>query len=112
MSLQEVTTSNFEDTVAASQEPVLVDVWGHSCKPCLALMPAVEKMAQRLEGEVRIVKLNAPENRELCRSLKVLGMPTFLLFREGQEVARLTEKEPDQARLEGWLKDALKEPQH
>ena len=68
---------------------VLVDFWGPSCAPCLALMPAVEELERRYEFAVRLVKVNATENRQICRDLKVLGLPSYLLFRGGEEVERL-----------------------
>jgi thioredoxin-like negative regulator of GroEL len=69
---------------------VLVDVWGPNCAPCLALMPSIEEMAERHRGRLRLVKVNAPENRGICRELRVFGLPTYVLFRDGEEVSRLS----------------------
>ena len=55
--------------------------------------PEVESLAGRYEGRVRLVEVNAPENRAVCRDLRVMGLPTYLVFREGAEVARLTGEE-------------------
>lgn len=81
----EATTEAFGELIGAGK--VLVDFWGPGCAPCLALMPAVEE----LEGKhgVSLVKVNAPENRQICRDLRVLGLPSYVLFSEGQEVERL-----------------------
>jgi len=68
---------------------VLVDIWGPACAPCLALMPQVEELERSYEGHLRLVKVNAPENRQVCRDLRVLGLPTYLLFHDGEEVERL-----------------------
>ena len=54
---------------------VLVDFWGPRCQPCLALMPAVEALEESYEGRLKLVKVNAPENRTVCRDLKVMGLP-------------------------------------
>jgi thioredoxin 1 len=70
--------------------PVLVDVWGPDCRPCLALMPAVETLAERYQDRVRFVKVNAPDNRKVCRDLRVAGLPAYLTMRDGVEVERLT----------------------
>ena len=67
---------------------VLVDFWGPRCQPCLALMSAVEALEESYEGRLKLVKVNAPENREVCRDLKVLGLPAYLLYRAGAEVER------------------------
>jgi thioredoxin 1 len=69
---------------------VLVDFWGPRCQPCLALMPAVEELGERYARSVRLLKLNAPENRKLCRDLRVAGLPAYITMRDGVEVERLT----------------------
>lgn len=69
---------------------VLVDFWGPRCVPCLALMPAVEKLEQEYGGGFKLVKVNAAENRQIARDLKVIAMPTFVLYRDGLEVERLS----------------------
>jgi thiol-disulfide isomerase/thioredoxin len=98
------TKEDFRDLVADGV--VLVDVWGPSCAPCLALMPHVEALAQR-RTELRVVKVEAPKARRLCMELKVMGLPAFLLFRDGTEVARLAEPDLGPARLDAWLDESL-----
>ena len=85
----EVNREDFEKEVVESQEPVLVDFWGPQCKPCLALMPTVEKLEKNYEGRLKVVKLNAAGNRMLCAKLRVMGLPTFLLYKDGVEINRL-----------------------
>lgn len=86
----EVNKDNFEQEVLQADQPVVVDVWGPSCQPCLNLMPEVEALAKRYEGKVKVVKLNSVQNRRLCIDLKVMGLPTFLLFKNGNEVQRIS----------------------
>lgn len=86
----EVNKDNFEQEVLQADQPVVVDVWGPSCQPCLNLMPEVEALAKRYEGKVKVVKLNSAQNRRLCIVLKVMGLPTFLLFKDGNEVQRIS----------------------
>ena len=100
----EATREDFFDLVADGT--VLVDVWGPSCAPCLALLPHVEALAAT-RPELRVVKVEAPKARRLCMELKVMGLPAFLLFRDGEEVARLAEPELRPDRLESWLDGAL-----
>ena len=69
---------------------VLVDIWGPQCQPCLALMPAVEALAETYGQRVRFLKVNAPDNRKICRDLRVAGLPAYLTMRGGVEVERLT----------------------
>ena len=75
---------------ASREQPVLVDFWGPSCGPCLKMMPWVEEYAGQIAGRARVVKVNTAENKRLGMRLRVMGLPTFALFRDGAEVARLT----------------------
>jgi thioredoxin 1 len=85
-----MTTEATADTFAGlvAEGCVLVDFWGPRCVPCLALMPAVEKLEERLPG-LRVVKVNAAENRQVCRDLRIFGLPTFVFYRDGKESSRL-----------------------
>lgn len=84
----DATVETFPELVAAG--PALLDIWGPQCAPCIALMPVVEELERRFEGRFRLLKLNAPENRKVCRDLRVIGLPTYITFRDGEEVERLT----------------------
>lgn len=57
---------------------------------CIQMMPQVEALAQKYEGKVKIAKVEAPKNRRLCMDLRVMALPTFLVFKEGKEVERLS----------------------
>lgn len=106
----EATRENFRDLVADGQ--VLVDVWGPDCQSCLAMMPHVEKMAEDSGGSLRVVKLEAPKARRLCMEMKVMGLPAFLLFRDGAEVARINGPQVTPESLTKWFeenKDTTKE---
>lgn len=86
----EVNADTFEKEVVQSDIPVLVDFWGPQCVPCLALMPKVEELGERYGEKLKITKVDASKNRRLCLNLKVFGLPTFLFYRGGKEVNRLT----------------------
>jgi len=100
----EATRESFDELV--ENGTTLVDVWGPDCKPCLALMPHVEKVAQSRE-DLRVVKLEAPKARRVCIRLGVHGLPTFLLMRDGSEVARLSASTIAPAQLDEWLDENL-----
>jgi thioredoxin 1 len=104
-----VNRDTFETEVLQAKTPVLVDFWGPQCRPCLALMPAVERFEQMYGGKLKISKVNAAENRMLCAKLKIFGLPTFLFYRDGVEVNRLTGDQITEADLikaiEGVLAD-------
>ncbi|MEO7443220.1 MAG: thioredoxin family protein [Acidimicrobiales bacterium] len=106
-SLTEATKENFRDLVA--EGAVLVDVWGPECLPCLALLPHVEALdAER--HDLKVIALEAPTARRLCMELRVMGLPAFLLFRDGQEVGRLAGNEISPSSLVEWLDGALAAP--
>jgi thioredoxin 1 len=84
----DATVETFADLSGAGE--VLVDIWGPQCQPCLALMPAVEALEATYGDRVRFLKVNAPDNRKVCRDLRVAGLPAYLTMRDGVEVERLT----------------------
>jgi thioredoxin 1 len=84
----DATVDTFDDLVREGE--VLVDIWGAQCQPCLALMPAVEDLERAFGDRVRFLKVNAPENRKVCRDLRVAGLPAYITMRDGVEVERLT----------------------
>jgi thioredoxin 1 len=86
----EISSENFENEVINSELAVVVDFWGPQCGPCLALMPQIEELAQKYEGQAKIVKVDSSKNRRFCITLRVMSLPTFLFFKDGKEVERLT----------------------
>ena len=86
----EVNKDTFESDVIRSDVPVVVDFWGPQCVPCLALMPSIEVLSEKYADKIRIAKVEAPKNRRLCLDLKVLALPTILLYKDGKEIVRLT----------------------
>ncbi len=92
MALLDVTGDTFEAEVLQAQKPVMVDFWGPRCQPCLALMPAVEALAKQYADLLKVVKVNANTrlNWRLCRDYKVVGLPAYLFFENGQEVSRVS----------------------
>jgi thioredoxin 1 len=97
----DATVDTFEGLAARGH--VLVDIWGPDCRPCLALMPAVETLAERYRDRVRFVKVNAPDNRKVCRDLRVAGLPAYLTMRDGVEVERLTGNGTTAEQIEGAI---------
>ncbi len=105
--LTEATRENFDELVESGT--VLVDVWGPDCKPCLALLPHVERIAEARSEQLEVVKLEAPKARRVCIKLGVHGLPTFLLMHDGEEVARLSASTISPKELEDWLDKSLDE---
>jgi thioredoxin 1 len=103
MTVAEATRDNFRELVAEGTK--LVDVWGPQCKECIVLMPEVERIAEELELD--LVKLEAPKARRICIELKVMGMPTLLLLKDGQEVSRVGGQTLSGERVREWLDSEL-----
>ena len=92
-----INADNFDAEVTKSEQPVVVDLWGPRCGPCLALMPDVEALAGEYSGKIKFGKVNVMENRRLAIALKVMGVPTFLFYNWGEQKERIT---GDQVTLE------------
>jgi thioredoxin 1 len=101
-----VTDETFEELVLNSQLPVLVDFWAPWCGPCRMVAPIVEELAQAYESRALIAKINTDENVRVATELGIMGIPTLILFRDGQEVDRVIGFAPRNA-LESKLKAVL-----
>lgn len=87
--LQQLAAADFQSEVIEATLPVILDFWGPRCAPCIELEPFVAQLSRDFDGRIKISKVVAPENRKLCIELKVMGLPTYLAFKGGREVARL-----------------------
>jgi thioredoxin 1 len=101
-----VTDLTFADDVLAAERPVLVDFFAGWCGPCQALAPILEDIAAEQAGRVEVVQLDVDANPETTNRLGVRGLPTLVLFKNGQPVASQVGALP-KGRLKAWLADAL-----
>jgi thioredoxin 1 len=105
MDLLNVTDDSFAAEVLESPAPVLVDFWAAWCPPCRVMNPVLAELAADRD-DLRVVKLDVEANAEIPARYGVLAMPTFVLFRNGEEVLRLVGSRP-RRRLEAELDTAL-----
>ena len=82
-----VTEQSFDQEVLQSEKPVIVDFWAEWCGPCHAVSPVLEKIAAEREGELKLVKVNIDEERELSDRYGVASIPTMILFKDGEPAA-------------------------
>jgi thioredoxin len=87
--VNEVNDANFEAEVLKASGPVLVDFWAEWCGPCKRIAPTVESIADKYQGKAKVVKLNVDEDNGRASSFGVRGIPTLILFQNGQEVERI-----------------------
>ena len=86
--LAHINDAAFEQEIRG-ETPVLVDFWAEWCGPCRMVAPVLEQIAAEHSGKLKIVKLNVDENSETPMKFNVTGIPTMILFKDGQMVERI-----------------------
>jgi thioredoxin 1 len=102
----QVSDSSFESEVLKSSVPVLVDFWAGWCGPCKAIAPAIDELANHYAGQVKVAKVNVDENPATPGKYGVRGIPTLILFKDGQIVDQVVGAVPKN-QLDGLIKKAL-----
>jgi thioredoxin 1 len=85
----DTTDQEFDDQVLGSNMPVLVDFWADWCVPCHMVSPIVEEIGREKGQSLRVMKLNVDENPSTAQRFGVMGIPTLILFKDGEEKARV-----------------------
>jgi len=92
----ELNDQNFEEEVIKSNQLILVDFWSPTCSPCLILGPIIEEISKEFEGKAKVGKLNVFENQETAEKYQIVGIPTIIIFKNGEIKERATGLRPKQ----------------
>ena len=84
--VKNVTTDTFRKDVIESDKPVIVDFWAEWCGPCKKLSPILEEVAEELDGQVTVAKVNVDEERNLGAMFQIMSIPNVLIFNHGEKV--------------------------
>ena len=95
----EVGDQQFDQEILKSEKPVLVDFWADWCVPCHMVSPVVEEIGQDKGDALKVAKLNVDDNPESAYRYGVMSIPTLILFKGGEEVARVVGAKPKDAIL-------------
>ena len=87
MAIKHVSDTSFDDDVPKSDAPVLVDYWAEWCGPCKMIAPIPDEVSSAYEGKLQVAKMNVDENREVPAKYGIRGIPTLMLFKNGQLAA-------------------------
>jgi thioredoxin 1 len=101
-----ITDSSFEADVLKATQPVLVDFWAEWCGPCKAIAPTLEELARDYAGRLTVAKLNIDDNPATPGKFRVQGIPTLMLFKNGQVAATKVGSLPKN-RLYDWVNSVI-----
>ena len=85
--IKHISDSSFENDVLKSDKPVLVDYWAEWCGPCKMIAPILDEVSAAYQGKLQVAKMNVDENRDIPAKFGIRGIPTLMLFKDGELVA-------------------------
>jgi thioredoxin 1 len=101
-----VTDSSFDADVLGADVPVVVDFWAEWCGPCKQIGPALEEIAAEMGGKIRVAKVNIDDNPEAPSRYGIRGIPTLLIFKDGELVDRKVGADSKRG-IESWISGSI-----
>jgi thioredoxin 1 len=99
----ETTDATFKDDVLNSEIPVLVDFWAPWCGPCRMVGPIIDRIGEKMKNKVKVFKLNVDENPSTAGSYGITGIPTVIIFKNGQIEREFVGVQPEQVYLDALV---------
>ena len=106
MSTKKVTDASFSTDVLGASEPVLVDFWAEWCGPCKLIGPSLEEIAAEMGGKLTVVKINIDDNQKTPSQYGVRGIPTLMIFKNGQVAATKVGALP-KSKIVDWINSSI-----
>jgi thioredoxin 1 len=102
MAPEKVSDDTFEQDVLKASEPVIVDFWAEWCGPCKTIAPVLEELAQEYGDKLKVVKMNVDENPQTPMTYGIRGIPTLIMFKDGQVASQQVGAHP-KTTLKEWI---------
>jgi len=106
MATTPVTDASFDADVLGSTEPVVVDFWAEWCGPCKQIGPALEEISTEMDGRVKVIKINIDENPNVPSKYGVRGIPTLMMFKNGEVTSTKVGALP-KGKIVEWIEESL-----
>lgn len=97
---QSTTDATFQNDVLNSDIPVLVDFWAPWCGPCRMVGPVIDEISEKMAGKVKVYKLNVDENQQIAAQYRITGIPTVMVFKNGQPVEQIVGAHPEESYMQ------------
>ena len=106
MATKSVSDDTFEEEVLKAGSPVVVDFWAEWCGPCKQIAPALDELSDEMDGKITIAKVNIDDNPSTPAKYGVRGIPTLMLFKDGELAAMKVGSLP-KSKIQQWIEESI-----